>query len=370
MKVLIINPILYTCETSNIKKVNTIKDTMIYNLCLAFKNMGHQPTLVAAKDYKPIVEEKYDFNIEFLETKYIKIFKPNCFPLLRGLNRYLKTNKDYYDLIVTGEVFSMSSLFASIILPQKTIIWHELAKHNNILKKIPSKIWYNIIARIFQKNVRVVPRSKNAYNFISKYCSNVCEEYIDHGVNLTEFIGNTEKKEQFVILSQLIKRKRIDGIIRIFDEFIKKVNSNYLLYIIGEGSEEKNLIELTKQLGISDKVIFKGFMMHKDAIPILCESKALLVNTQKDNSMVSIVEALATCTPIITTDIPYNVDYIEKSELGLVKKEISYLDLKEITENNNFYVKQCEKYREKISNEYKVKQFEKQYEIMKSEEYK
>lgn len=362
MKILIINPILYTSETANIKKIKTIKDTMIYNLCLAFKNMGHEPVLVATENYKPLEKEKYDFEIKFLTAKYIKIFKPNCFPLLKGLKKVLKED---YDFIITGEVFSMSSLLASIIVPKKTIIWHELAKHNNILKKIPSKIWYNIIARIFQRNVRVVPRSKNAYDFISKYCNNVSEEYIDHGVNLEEFTCITKKSNQFIVLSQLIKRKRIEGIIKIFTDYNKKVDKDSFLYIIGTGEEEENLKKLTEKYKITDKIIFKGFMFHKDVVPILSNSKALIINTEKDNSMISIVESLATCTPVVTTDVPYNSYYINKEKLGVVEEKLSYLDLKEIVDNNNLYVNNCVNYRKKISNEYKVEQFLEQYKTLK-----
>ena len=39
MNVLIVNPILYTNEDRNIKKVNTIKDTMIYALRLKTKGI-------------------------------------------------------------------------------------------------------------------------------------------------------------------------------------------------------------------------------------------------------------------------------------------------------------------------------------------
>ena len=35
-KILIINPILYTAETNRIPKVSSIKDTMIYALCMGF----------------------------------------------------------------------------------------------------------------------------------------------------------------------------------------------------------------------------------------------------------------------------------------------------------------------------------------------
>ena len=50
MKVLIVNPILYTSETENIKRVESIKDTMIYDLCLAFHKKGISVTLAAAED--------------------------------------------------------------------------------------------------------------------------------------------------------------------------------------------------------------------------------------------------------------------------------------------------------------------------------
>lgn len=90
MKIIVINPILYTSENSNIKKIKSIKDTMIYNLCLEMQRQGHEPVLIAAKDYKPYENEKYNFKIVFLDTLFHRIFKPNCFPLMKGLGKVLK----------------------------------------------------------------------------------------------------------------------------------------------------------------------------------------------------------------------------------------------------------------------------------------
>lgn len=369
MKILVVNPILYTSETAKVKKINTIKDTMIYNICLAFLKAGHEPVLVAASDYKPVQQEKYDFEVIFFDTKLKKIFKPNCFPLLSGLKRYIKKEAFKYDFIISSEVFSMSSLYISVLQKQKTIIWHELAKHNNIFKKIPSIIWYNIIARICFKDTKIVPRSKNAYDFISKYCNNVSNEYIDHGVNLEEFNLTTKKrKKQFVVLSQLIKRKRIEGIIDIFSDFVKKISNEYILYIIGTGHEMENLKEKTKIYGLEENIIFAGFMTHEEMKPIVGTSQAMIINTEKDNNMVSIVESIALGTPIITTNIPYNVDYIKKYKLGVVKEKLEYSDLKEIIDNNSVYVNNCVNYRKKISNEYHVKQFIREYEKIKGGE--
>lgn len=80
MKVLIVNPILYTNENRNIKKVNTIKDTMIYDLCLAFLKKGCDVTLAASDLYKPNEEESYPFSVIWMRTRLTKLFPPHTLP--------------------------------------------------------------------------------------------------------------------------------------------------------------------------------------------------------------------------------------------------------------------------------------------------
>ena len=47
--------------------------------------------------------------------------------------------------------------------------------------------------RLFMRNVRVVARSIEARDFISRYCQNTEKEVIDHGVNLDKFHVCNEK---------------------------------------------------------------------------------------------------------------------------------------------------------------------------------
>ena len=68
MRILILNPILYTAESNAIPTVSSIKDTMIYNLCLGFKQLGHDITLAAAMEYQPCKKEEYDFKILFFKS--------------------------------------------------------------------------------------------------------------------------------------------------------------------------------------------------------------------------------------------------------------------------------------------------------------
>ena len=185
MKVLIINAILYTAETKEIPKIKTIKDTMIYDLCLAFYQEGHDVTLYAAEPYKPIAQEDYPFRIEWGRCVLPQVFYPNKLPWMPGIKKFLKKNK--YDLIISSEVFSVNTYYAYRYDRHKTIAWHEIAKHQAMMRKIPSKCWYNVMAKHVMKGLHVVARSVEAKAFIKQYCTNVEECVIDHGVNLDKF---------------------------------------------------------------------------------------------------------------------------------------------------------------------------------------
>lgn len=111
MKILIVNPILYTNEDRNIKKVNTIKDTMIYDLCLAFKNKGHNVTLAASDLYKPNTSENYPFNIVWMKTRCTNLFPPNTLPYCPEVKKLAKSGD--FDLIITSEVFFVKFTYFS-----------------------------------------------------------------------------------------------------------------------------------------------------------------------------------------------------------------------------------------------------------------
>lgn len=346
LKVLIVNPIIYTSETRNIKRVPSIKDTMIYDLCLAFLDKGIEITLAAADDYKPTETEEYPFEIIWLETKIKKIFAPNVFPYCPEIKQIIK--RTHYDLIISSEVFSINSLILTLRSKSNLIIWHELAKHNNMMHKIPSHIWYGIIAKLFFKNTLIVPRSEEAKDFISKYCGNVSSTVVDHGVNLKQFEFSAEKENHFIVCSQLIKRKRIDKIISAFKDYLAKYDSSALLYIVGDGDEEEHLKALAKGAETEDKIIFTGKLSHSELMDKLKTAKALLVYTEKDNNMVSIVEAIAVGTPVITTSVPYNASYIRDNRLGIVDDSWNADSLSEIAGNTE-YINSCSSYREKLS---------------------
>lgn len=359
MRILIINPILYTSETEKIPIVDSIKDTMIYSMCLGFIKNGHEPILIAASDYKPQSEEDYPFEVVWLDSVWKNICKPRCLPYLPQLSAYIKKNKKEIDGIISSEVFSLCSLTAARNLPDKTVIWHELGAHNRMLHYIPSKVWYNVVAGLFLRKILIVPRSERAKAFIGRYCNNVSDITIDHGVDISTMKTKKDKGKRFAVVSQLIGRKRIDRVIEAFSEFLDQSGETkeYILDIIGQGELEQQLRKQAEKLGVKDSVIFHGWMNHEQMAPIVADAKALLVYTEKDNNMVSIAESIAAGTPVITTSVPFNAAYIEKEKLGIVDDHWNKDALNHICKENERFVQNCLLYREKLTAEYCASQF-------------
>lgn len=350
MKVLIINSILYTPERGIISQVTSIKDTMIYNLASTFKQLGHEVTLIAALDYAPIVKEEYLFKVHFLKSNFPKLFLPSVLPLHLSLIHFLRKEKRKYDLILSSEVFSFNSLFASIVAPYKTIIWQELGQHNHKMKKIPSKIWYNIIAPIFMRRALVVPRSPKAGRFLRKFHLNVFPDFIDHGVNMNKLHPNKFKKKQFIIVARLVPGKNIISIIEKYQTFLHKYHlTEYKLYIAGEGPCRREITQYLEYNNLNKQIILLGNIPHELLGKYLSESSCMLCNSKMELNMIAIGESVSVGTPVITNTVPYSHEWIVENKLGIAKDIWNEDDIYKIVINNSEYVDNCLEFGKRLS---------------------
>ena len=268
------------------------------------------------------------------------------------VEQYIKENEKSFDLLISSEVFSFQSLLAARICPEKTIIWQELTDHQNKFHRLPSKIWHNVIVRLFMQRIAAVaPRSRPAYKFISKYMPQTVKQIVDHGINVDKFTYSEKKERQIISSSQLIHRKNIDGIIRIFQQFHEmEAYEDIKLLIAGRGEEEANLKKLVSELKLSESVRFLGFLPQQTLNKYIRESLCFLINTRKDLNMVSIPESIVSGTPILTNTQPASAGYIQANKLGIAKNQWGVDELKEIIDNNSFYVKNCIGYRDNLTN--------------------
>ena len=99
-------------------------------------------------------------------------------------------------------------------------------------------------------------------------------------------------------ISNLRVVKRIDNVIEIFNQILKKMPAR--LIIVGEGPEKKPSKKLCKELGIYDNVSFVGNSHEVDKI--LCFSDLFLLPSEHESFGLVALEAMACGVPVISSN--------------------------------------------------------------------
>ena len=108
---------------------------------------------------------------------------------------------------------------------------------------------------------------------------------------------------------------------------------NIQLLLIGDGEIKNKLLDLSKDYGLQEKIIFTGMLDHKD-IPLYIGSSEICFapfskerNKRMGSSAFKIYEYASCERPIITT----HPDFVTKNNCGLVSRADNPLDLSKKT---------------------------------------
>lgn len=348
MKVLVINPILYTCRTRPIYQVPSIVDTLSYGLCSGFVQLGHEVTLASVSDYRPTNDEAYPFEVRWFDNTFS--FMPLPLPFPWSLYGYLRRESDRFDLIVCHEVFSFATLFATLTAPEKTIIRQELSLHQRKWHRLPSKFWHRCVVPLAFGRVRsIVPCSSRARQFIEQYSSRVAPTDVPLGTEIGRHVVAGPKRRQFISIGQLIEDKHLDIIINRFAEFHSMPHhDDYQLLIAGQGPLKQELESLCDCLGISQHVHFLGKVSHSTLAQHLSQSVASLAAGSKELNMMIITESVACGTPVITNHEPNDSVVIEQHGLGIVRDDWDASDMAQVA-TDPAYAERCRAYAPQLS---------------------
>lgn len=351
MKIIILNFILSTAVNGRIIRRPTNRDTMIYNVARGFVANGHSVTICASDEYHPLEEESNDFEVVYFRSRFKKICKPTLLPWPVGLGKFLKSKARETDLILSIETFSIPTLIASRISPQKMLIWQEVGQYQRLGFQIPARIWCNVIARFAMGRIPTVAMSENARAFSRGFISEVADSIVPHGADEAVFFPDEERGDYFIVVAMLIKRKRIDTIIERFADFAKCHNGIPIrLKIIGEGPEEKHLRSVAHKCGIAEYIDFEGFMNHKEMSAISRKAIGFLVNTASDLNMVSVTESIANGTPVLMNTVPHTASLINKYTVGIAKDDWNAPELNEMVERYDEFHQNCISHRNEFTN--------------------
>lgn len=139
-------------------------------------------------------------------------------------------------------------------------------------------------------------------------------------------LGITERDKIILAVGRMVSKKGFIYLVRAFPEILKKV-LEVKLVLVGDGQETERLKREVEKLGIRGKVIFPGMISYNDLSKYYNLADVFVMPSIKDEkgnidaSPVSMMEAMAVGTPVVTTRFGGNKDLIKPGITGYLVKE-------------------------------------------------
>jgi glycosyltransferase involved in cell wall biosynthesis len=252
------------------------------------------------------------------------------------------------------------------------ITWHEVWGKDYWQKYIGKK---GIIGALIERMSSKLPNkilsiSNQTKNNLVKVL-NVPKEKIqtiENGIDLEKIskIKQSKESSDLIFCGRLNEHKNVDLLIKSVAK-LKKTNPKIKCIITGDGPERKTLEKLTKELGLTKNIKFKGFIeKNEDVISLIKSSKVFVTPSSREGFGITVLEANACGIPVITSNHKDNASrhLIKKKQNGFASK----LDEKEITNNIRYCLKNYKKMKKactKKASKYDwkkiISKFEKEY---------
>jgi len=221
------------------------------------------------------------------------------------------------DLVISFMTHTNILAIIASKLGNKKIVISERIEYNFYGNKI------NFLKRIFYPfaNYLVLLTNPDTKNY--KYLKNV--EIISNPIKMSEC---NEKKENIILaVGRLDKQKGFDTLVEVYS----KIDTNYPLYIVGEGKEKKNLEDLVKKLNLEEKVFLVG--KSKEIHKWYEKASIFVLSSRKEGFPNVLIEAMSCGCGCIAFDCPYGPgEIIENNKNGILVENQNKEELKKAIE--------------------------------------
>lgn len=143
--------------------------------------------------------------------------------------------------------------------------------------------------------------------------------YIPNGVNQTNILHrkNKSKKIRFIFVGRLEDQKGLEYLIDAVNEVVK-LNKNFEILLIGEGSKKEELRKKINNLKLKNYFNFLGSKSNKEVIRSYSTSDIFILPSLWEGLPLTLLEALASGLPVITTDVGGISDICTDNENALI----------------------------------------------------
>jgi L-malate glycosyltransferase len=301
-------------------------------------NQGHKVTVITSfyQDLKP---HEIINGVEVIRVKVLNRKKKDVASLpsmlsyvpsaIKAAKHLLRNNK--YDVINTH--FAIPTGPVGQFISSRFKIPNVLSIHGGDIYD-PSKglsphktpLLKQTVKNVLKKADRVIAQSsdtkKNALEF---YNLKRDIDIIPLGIKPNQFhkvdrssMELPDDKIILITIGRLVKRKNIPELLEIFSFIRKEIPSR--LIIIGDGPEYSGLMEIVKQLDLSNDVRFTGRINDDEKFRLLSVSDVYVSTTMHEGFGIIFLEAMECGLPVVCYDKGGQVDFLKDGITGLLIK--------------------------------------------------
>jgi len=288
------------------------------------KERGHEVLLIAPDPGKGNRLE----GVHYLRSKkfknfdyYLPIFPSDSIFMLKELDVDV-INVHGFAFMATRGVMSGKLLRKPVIVTFHTPVWDFIGEFSPVDTKLSLNVGWSYFRRLFKNaDVTVAQTPSIAKELIDngvKADIRVIPTGIDTDVFVPGIDGSVIReryglagKKVVIHVGRLSPEKNLDVLIKAFAEV-----EDAVLMIVGKGALEKELKELALSLGLSDRIIFTGFVSDEELPLHYAAADAAASSSVHEAQCLAIMNAMACGLPVACPKAKAFVDFIADGENG------------------------------------------------------
>ena len=266
-------------------------------------------------------------------VKVIRLFSPRikvvgALLFLASLVGYIIKHRNQYALIHTFQIgyTATLSILMGILLKKPSLLKLASSGRGGDIQRARKSIGGRVFLCIAKKASRIVMVSKTVkQELISESVNPVKLFHVGNGVNVNGYNQNGDKsqtrrklkipdKKTVIYTGRLSSEKGVDFLIKSFSRMYKEFNCQ--LIIIADGPEKKNIEQIIEDLEVTDAVVLIPAV--DEVAPYLKAADLFVLPSQFEGLSNSLLEAMASGLPVISTSVGGSIDIIENGLNGVL----------------------------------------------------
>jgi len=154
------------------------------------------------------------------------------------------------------------------------------------------------------------------------------KEKVKKSLDFKKKYGFAKKDKIILFVGRLERVKNPFLLINTFNNLVKR-NINIKLLVVGTGSLEEGMLERVKKYDLQDSIKFVGVVPLDDITELMRSSDVFLMTSAFEGMPISVLEALASGLPVVSTDVGEVKMVVKNGESGLLVKSNNVKDIAE-----------------------------------------